>query len=240
MDVANSDSGRTAACGICGRQRPAIEMVSTQLVRPQIARILDLRQPDWRRTGYVCRDDLAAARRAHVEQMLVDERGEISALDRSVIESIGERQTLTSDTEAIFADRITFGERMADRVATFGGSWTFILSFALVLTVWVLLNSWVLLGSGRFDPYPFILLNLILSCVAAIQAPLIMMSQRRQETKDRLRSENDYRVNLKAELEIRYLHEKIDHLLMRQWERLAEIQQIQLDLMEDLSRDRRD
>ena len=86
-----------------------------------------------------------------------------------------------------------------------------------------------------FDPYPFILLNLVLSCLAAIQAPIIMMSQKRQEAKDRLRSENDYRVNLKAEFEIRHLHEKLDHLINRQWERLAEIQQIQLEIMEDIS-----
>ena len=91
----------------------------------------------------------------------------------------------------------------------------------------------VLIEQERFDPYPFILLNLVLSCLAAIQAPIIMMSQKRQEAKDRLRSENDYRVNLKAELEIRHLHEKIDHILTRQWERLAEIQQIQLEMMQD-------
>ena len=90
-----------------------------------------------------------------------------------------------------------------------------------------------------FDPYPFILLNLVLSCIAAIQAPIIMMSQKRQESKDRLRSENDYRVNLKAELEIRHLHEKLDHLINRQWERLAEIQQIQLEIMEDLASPKR-
>jgi uncharacterized membrane protein len=93
-------------------------------------------------------------------------------------------------------------------------------------------------GKEQFDPYPFILLNLVLSCLAAIQAPIIMMSQKRQEAKDRLRGENDYRVNLKAELEIRHLHEKIDHILTRQWERLAEIQQIQLEIMQGAIRKR--
>jgi uncharacterized membrane protein len=128
---------------------------------------------------------------------------------------------------------------MADRVAAFGGSWTFILSFLAVLVVWVVFNTVAILSADRFDPYPYILLNLVLSCIAAVQAPLIMMSQRRQEAKDRLRAENDYRVNLKAEVEIRQLHEKLDHLLIRQWERLTEIQQIQLELMEDLGRDRK-
>ena len=123
-------------------------------------------------------------------------------------------------------------------MADFGGSWTFIVSFFFVLAVWMAFNVWVA-SRDVFDPYPFILLNLVLSCLAAIQAPIIMMSQKRQETKDRMRSENDYRVNLKAELEIRHLHEKMDHLINRQWERLAEIQQIQLEIMQDLSRRKR-
>jgi uncharacterized membrane protein len=117
-------------------------------------------------------------------------------------------------------------------VATFGGSWTFITSFCLILFVWMGVN--LTLGEGRaFDAYPFILLNLVLSTVAALQAPIIMMSQRRQEHKDRLHALNDYKVNLKAELEIRHLHEKVDHLLNRQWERLMEIQQIQIEVMRD-------
>ena len=110
--------------------------------------------------------------------------------------------------------------------------------FGGVLAVWMAFNV-IMAAQEQFDPYPFILLNLVLSCLAAIQAPIIMMSQKRQEAKDRLRSENDYRVNLKAELEIRHLHEKLDHLINRQWERLAEIQQIQLEIMEDLAGRRR-
>jgi len=123
---------------------------------------------------------------------------------------------------------------MADHVAAFGGSWTFILSFCGLLVIWMLLNVTGVLFK-IFDPYPFILLNLVLSCLAALQAPIIMMSQRRQESKDRLRGENDYRVNLKAELEIRQLHEKIDHHLAHQWERLAEMQQIQIEMLEEKS-----
>src|SRR5205085_10585135 len=119
-------------------------------------------------------------------------------------------------------------------LASFGGSWTFIILFGVTLAVWVAFNL-VVPAFVRFDSFPFILLNLLLSCLAAIQAPVIMMSQKRQEAKDRLRSRNDYRVNLKAEFEIRHLHEKLDHLINRQWERLAEIQQIQLEIMEDLA-----
>lgn len=125
----------------------------------------------------------------------------------------------------------TFGQRAADKVAAFGGSWTFIIAFCLVLVGWMTINVTGLLVGG-FDPYPFILLNLVLSCVAALQAPVIMMSQKRQEAKDRRRAENDYMINLRAELEIRQLHDMIDQQMAHQWERLAELQQIQIDLLE--------
>lgn len=129
---------------------------------------------------------------------------------------------------------MTPGERIADAVAAFGGSWTFILSFLTVLVIYASIN--IFLKKAAWDPYPFILLNLFLSMLAAIQAPIIMMSQKRQEAKDRVRSQNDYQINLKAELEIRHLHEKVDHLLNRQWERLTEIQTIQLEQLQDLAR----
>jgi uncharacterized membrane protein len=124
---------------------------------------------------------------------------------------------------------------LADRVADFGGSWTFISFFAVVLFLWMFTNSSMLVARP-FDPYPYIFLNLILSCLAAIQAPVIMMSQNRQEARDRLRAMHDYQVNLKAELEIRHLHQKIDHMLSHQWERLAEIQEIQVELINELRR----
>src|SRR5439155_4820453 len=133
--------------------------------------------------------------------------------------------------------KLTFGERLSDRIAAFGGSWRFIILFGSVLLVWIVVNTVVLL-SRAFDPYPFILMNLILSTIAALQAPVIMMSQNRSEARDRLRGENDYKINLKAELEIRHLHEKIDHLLRRQYNRLFEIQQIQIELLEELGRKR--
>lgn len=118
------------------------------------------------------------------------------------------------------------------------GRWRFIIVFAIILVLWIAINSTVLFWKP-FDSYPFILLNLMLSCVAAIQAPVILMSQNREQVKNRLRSEYDYRVNLKAELQIWHLHEKIDHLLMNQWQRLLEIQEIQIDLMEELTRNKR-
>ncbi len=223
-------------CGVCGKTFAARDLYPADTVRRQIADDLDHLNPDWRLTGYICRDDLAKARRAHVEFMLLKERGELTALERTVIDSVSRHEMLAKNVETYFRDQLTVGEALADQVATFGGSWTFIIAFAVVIVVWIAINVLPLIGSTPFDPYPFILLNLALSCLVAIQAPLIMMSQHRQELKDRLRSENDYRINLKAELEIRHLHEKLDHLLVRQWERLTEIQQIQLELMEDIDR----
>lgn len=128
---------------------------------------------------------------------------------------------------------LTQGQRVSDKVARFGGSWNFILIFTFILIVWVLYNS-LALTKNRFDPYPFILMNLVLSCVAALQAPVIMMSQNRQEEKDRMRNENDYLINLKAELEIRSLHQKLDLLLEDQIKELYEAQAKQMKLLKEV------
>jgi uncharacterized membrane protein len=152
-----------------------------------------------------------------------------------VVESLREHELLSENIDAEFEQKWTLGERMADRIATFGGSWSFLILFGVFLALWVGMNSLVLV-SRPLDPYPFIFLNLVLSCLAAIQAPVIMMSQNRQEAKDRLRSQHDYQVNLKAELEIRHLHEKVDHLLSHQWQRLMQIQELQLEMLSDLDR----
>jgi uncharacterized membrane protein len=170
----------------------------------------------------------------YIQNLLESEKGELTSLDNDVLESLQRHETLSSNVDAEFDKDLTFGDKMADGLATFGGSWRFLIIFGALLLVWIVLNS-IMLLKKPFDPYPFILLNLILSCLAAVQAPVIMMSQNRQESKDRMRSQHDYRVNLKAELEIRQLHDKIDHLLSHQWERLVEIQQIQIDLLSELA-----
>ncbi len=175
--------------------------------------------------------ELTRYRGRYIEQLLQEEHGEFSELDRQVAESIAKQDTIAENTEEEFEEHRTLGDRASDRLASFGGSWYFLISFGLVLVAWMALN--IAIGSHAYDPYPFILLNLCLSCVAAVQAPIIMMSQKRQESKDRLRADNDYRVNLKAELEIRHLHEKLDYLISRQWQRLAEIQQMQIDVMQE-------
>jgi uncharacterized membrane protein len=150
-----------------------------------------------------------------------------------VVESLRKQEILSVNPEEEFGTGLTLGQRLADRIATFGGSWTFLMLFAAVIVVWMAVNSW-LLATRPFDPYPYILLNLCLSCLAAVQAPVIMMSQNRQEARDRLRAIRDYQINLKAELEVRALHQKLDHSLSHQWERLVEIQEIQMELINEI------
>jgi len=221
-------------CAISKAELPRKDLVPVMTLRPTLIDRLRADYPDLADDALISARELARLRRSYVEELLQRERGEISSLEREVIESLERHETLAEDTEKEFEQHRTLGERLADGVASFGGSWTFILSFFMFLAVWMAIN--VILGEkDSFDAYPFILLNLVLSCLAAIQAPIIMMSQKRQEAKDRARSQNDYRVNLKAELEIRHLHEKIDHLLNRQWERLTEIQTIQLEQLQDLA-----
>ena len=223
----------TRTCAICSRSFAARNVVSAEIVRKELAAEILKTCPDWSAESFICRADLAQVRGSYVRSLLESERGELSALDQEVVRSLREHELLSSNVDAEFEQNWTFGERMADRIATFGGSWAFLICFAVFLLAWVAMNSLVYLWRP-VDPYPFIFLNLILSCLAAIQAPVIMMSQNRQEAKDRIRSQHDYQVNLKAELEIRHLHEKIDHLLSHQWERLVQIQELQIELLSDL------
>ena len=219
-------------CVICGKEKPARDVTQIDVVRPSLLEVIRTDHPDLPAEGYICSDDLDRFRSRYVANLLGEERGELTKLEQEVVQSLADHETLAENIEAEWVGHRTFGERLSDHLASFGGSWTFIIIFFVILVAWMAFNT-VTIAYDRFDPYPYILLNLVLSCLAAIQAPIIMMSQKRQEAKDRLRSENDFRVNLKAELEIRHLHEKIDHILTRQWERLAEIQQIQLELMQD-------
>ena len=209
-----------------------------ELMRPSLLEFIKKRVPGLDSKGFVCLNDLGEFRKEYVKEVLEEEIGELSALDQEVIESLQQHEILSNDLSKQFEKKLTFGERLSDHIAEFGGSWKFLITFGAVLLVWIVVNG-VLLVTHAFDPYPFILLNLILSCLAAVQAPIIMMSQNRAEARDRLRAENDYKVNLKAELEIRHLHEKLDHLLRRQYNRLFEIQQIQIELLEEIGHKRK-
>ena len=227
------DQERT--CTVCGGAFTAHDLVAGALVREDLVRLIQLEHPGWTPEQVICREDLARYRAKYVHALLESEKGELSSLELEVLRSIKEHELLSSNVDAQFEREWTFGERLADRIASFGGSWTFLALFGLFILLWIVMNSLVLFWRPA-DPYPFILLNLVLSCLAAVQPPVIMMSQNRQEAKDRLRSQHDYQVNLKAELEIRQLHEKLDHLLSHQWERLVQIQEVQLDLLSELGR----
>jgi uncharacterized membrane protein len=205
------DDGRPSACAVCGRRGPAETVVPVSAIRPSLVALIRLDLADLPSEAGICRADLARYTLRQLEQMLRDDEGRLGPLEAEVLDSIASGVPLSPDMLEATDPPPTFGARMADRVSAFGGSWGFLIGFALVVLVWMIVNVAGLLA-GPFDPYPFILLNLVLSCLAAIQAPIIMMSQRRQETKDRQRAESDYRINLKAELEIRALNEKLDHL----------------------------
>jgi len=227
-------SEKTLICQICKKQKKPSEVIPAELVSQPVSDTIKKTYPDWINDGYICLSDLNHFRALHVKNVLETEKGELSNLENQVMKSLEEHEILSKNINEEFDQKLTFGEKLADKMAVGAGSWRFIIGFAIILIIWIVLNSVILLWKP-FDPYPFILLNLVLSCVAAIQAPIILMSQNREEAKDQLRSEHDYRVNLKAELEIRHLHEKMDHLLMNQWQRLLEIQEIQIDLMEELA-----
>ncbi len=189
--------------------------------------------PDFSDDQFLSRSELNDYREKYIESFLTVQMGELTSLEKTVLDSMKENTTLTDKIDGDENHNSTFGQRIADHVASFGGSWTFIISFAIFLAIWILVNIYWLSNKG-FDPYPFILLNLILSCVAAMQAPVIMMSQNRQEEKDRERSKNDYMINLKSELEIRMLHEKIDHLILNQQQEVLEIHKVQIEMMNDI------
>ncbi|HEX5871485.1 MAG TPA: DUF1003 domain-containing protein [Longimicrobium sp.] len=161
----------------------------------------------------------------------------LAAREKRVVEAVLHRRAVARDMSQAFIDDRSYGQRMADRIAAFGGSWPFIGLFMVFLLGWMVLNSVLLARRGSFDPYPYILLNLILSSLAALQAPVIMMSQNRQGERDRLNAANDYEVNLKAELEIRALHDKLDALREADWAELVRLQQVQIQMLERLLSD---
>ena len=159
---------------------------------------------------------------------------QLGFLEQNVIKNLLEGAKISRNTNKDFSDQMTFGQRVADRVASFGGSWTFILIFLSILVGWVILNSFLLAQPKIFDPYPYILLNLFLSMLAALQAPVIMMSQNRQAAKDRMEASHDYEVNLKSELEILELHRKMDMLREEQWSQLVQLQNQQIEMLQKL------
>jgi uncharacterized membrane protein len=220
-------------CAISGQTVSKGDSRRGDSLRAPLFTLIQASHPNFTHHSYIAFDVLNEYRRKYLTDIVEGEHGEVTQLEKDVLNSIQSNTILSENIEADIEEAFTTGQKVADRIATFGGSWPFIGIFFSFLVVWMLINIF-LFSTKPFDPYPFILLNLILSCLAAIQAPIIMMSQNRKEQRDRIRSEHDYKVNLKAELEIKLLHEKIDHMIIHQNKRLLEIQEIQADYLQDI------
>ncbi len=218
---------------ICDKFKGNEDYVRGSLIRDSIFKMIKKDNPGFTKNCYITQDEVNRYRNIQLKRLIKREKGNSNKLDKEVIDAISNRDVISDNIEDDLDKHLSSGQRVADKVAEFGGSWTFIFLFGIFIFLWMAINVWFLTVKP-FDPYPFILLNLILSTLAAIQAPVIMMSQNRQEDKDRKRGENDYKVNLKAELEIKLLHEKIDHLILSQNKRLLEIQELQTDYLENI------
>ncbi|MFV8370631.1 DUF1003 domain-containing protein [Flavobacterium sp. LB2R40] len=225
-------SKTTFISDISKKEFPIADKISAKSIRNPLLALMQNDVPDFDESKFLAIGELNLYREKYISNYLLVEIGELSNLETKVIGSLTKDKSLVSDVEDEIGTR-TVGQKVADNVAAFGGSWKFIILFGVFILLWILANIYILMDKG-FDPYPFILLNLILSCLAALQAPVIMMSQNRQEEKDRERAKKDYMINLKSELEIRMLHEKLDHLIMHQQEELIEIQKVQIEMMGDI------
>lgn len=220
-------------CAITNKSFNQEQCIRGDFIRESIFNYIKKFNSDFSTESYISLDALNDIRRQYMVDIITRENAEINVLEKDVLKAISGNSILSENIEPEMDEKLTIGQRVADRIAEFGGSWTFIIVFFSFLLGWMAINVWILVIKP-FDPYPFILLNLILSCLAAIQAPIIMMSQNRQEQKDRIRGEHDFKINLKAELEIKLLHEKIDHLIIHQNRRLLEIQELQTDYLEEI------
>lgn len=223
----------TMKCCVCHRDLSQRNMFPLELVRLSTFESIRADHPDLPEDGFICLEDLNHYRTKNQRSFLEGAMGDLKDLEQEVVEEMHYNRIVADNVEETFQEQQTVGNRLSDALAEFGGSWTFIIIFLMVLCAWMILNTAFLFDKG-FDPYPYILLNLVLSCLAALQAPVIMMSQKRLEARDRLRSQNDYKVNLKAELEIRHLHAKIDHFIIGQWFHFLEFEKKQDKLLHDL------
>jgi len=224
---------QTFISDISGESYPGSEKISGKLVRNGILKEIVKVCPIFNGDSFLSVSELNQYRQQYIQNLLSREVGAITELEQTVLDNIQHNHILADEASEVKQERLSTAQRWADKIASFGGSWKFIISFGVFILVWIIINIYSVQEKG-FDPYPFILLNLILSCIAALQAPVIMMSQNRQEEKDRERAKNDYMVNLKSELEVRMLHEKMDHLIITQQENLLEIQQIQAGMMREM------
>lgn len=220
-------------CSLCNTTVEGRSLASPQKLENLILDLIRKDRPEWDAKRGICPNCLEQYRAKKFVGYLEAEYQKLSEIEHAVVSKITRRGRVSKVVHQDFDASMTFGQHVADRVARFGGSWPFIGIFGGILVAWMVVNAWVI-AKHPFDPYPFILLNLVLSTLAALQAPVIMMSQNRQAAKDRLHAQQDYEVNLMAEIEIRDLHDKMDSLRFKQWHELWHIQKRQIELLEHL------
>lgn len=220
-------------CSLCDSVVEGRTLASPQKLENRILDLIRKDRPEWEGKRGICPSCLEQYRAKKFVTYLEAEYQKLSEIEHAVVSKITRRGRVSRVVHADLDASMTFGERVADKVAQFGGSWRFIGLFGGILVAWMIMNTWVL-ATRPFDPYPFILLNLVLSTLAALQAPVIMMSQNRQAHKDRMQANQEYEINLMAEIEIRDLHDKLDSLRFKQWHELWHIQKRQIELLEHL------
>jgi uncharacterized membrane protein len=228
-------SHKKKTCSICQEKFQLHDLYPNALIRDNLYKEVQASYPEITREGFICYPDYRKQNAKYYERILQREKGRLSNLEKEVIESLKEHEFISENTNDQFEDNLTLGERLSDKLAKFGGSWTFIIAFFTILCGWMIVNSAILM-SQKFDPFPFILLNLVLSCLAAIQAPIILMSQNRQAAKDRIKSDQDYLVNLKAELQIRQLNSRFDVFMKHHLQIMNDILQSQEELQEEVEK----
>lgn len=227
----------TFVSDLSGRRFPVDEKIEGRMVLRSVMEMIRHDFPHFTPAHFLSLNELNTYRERYIACVLDQEGTTLSAIEQKVIETMDDPETadnLRANVRDCQADRRL--DRFADRVAAFGGSWTFIVIFLVFLLGWIVLNTLWFIHKKVVDPYPFVLLNLILSYLAGLQAPLIMMSQNRHSDRDRRRAKEDYLINLKSEMEVRTLHEKLDHLIVNQQKNLIEAQKFQIDLLADLRR----
>lgn len=230
----NSHPEQTVYCQILKKLIPIDSAKPVLSIRQSVIAYIREKYPDLSEDGYISETELNIFKAEHIKSLLEGEQGQLTEIQKQVAETVAKHDFMSKDFTEEEEDTMTFGERLSDKIADFGGSWKFIIIFLGIMTVWITINV-MMVATKAFDPYPFILLNLVLSCIASLQAPIIMMSNNRSEVRDRRRAVNDFKVNLKCEIEIRHLHEKMDHLITKQVQHLNEFQQIQIDLLEEIN-----
>lgn len=229
------DKPKTVICQICNKEKSVKDVTPGDIIRISMVSMIKKAYPDFDNNGFICKNDLNSIRAKYVEGLFDKESGELSDIEKQVVENIKDQEIITKSLHDQSNESSSKWDVVSDKIATFGGSWKFIGIFFTFMVIWMILNA-VLYSSGKaWDSYPYILLNLILSCVASIQAPIIMMSNNRMEKRERLRAESEYQINLKAEIGVRNLNEKMDHMLFKQWEKNKEIQTLMLELTHELS-----